>query len=132
MIFADTSALYAVLVRNDAGHRKARAGWEEHLCKRERLRTTSYVIHETLALLQARLGLEAARKWRSEIEPVLDVAWVDLELHARALTALIAASRRNLSLTDWVSFELMRAEGIKTAFTLDRHFEEQGFVLFPR
>lgn len=131
MIFADTSALYAVLVRNDSGHQATRAAWDQLLERRKRLRTTSYVVHETVALLQARLGIEAIRRWRSEIEPVLDIMWVGATLHDRALAALAAAGRREVSLTDWVSFELMREDGIDTAFALDAHFKEQGFALLP-
>lgn len=131
MIFADTSALYAVLVRTDSGHALARAAWEEELSRRERYVTSSYVIHECVALLQARIGLKAVRTWRTEVEPVLDVVWVDGGLHARSVTALLAAGRRDLSLTDWVSFELMRSADIRTAFALDRHFRDQGFSVVP-
>jgi predicted nucleic acid-binding protein len=41
------------------------------------------------------------------------------------------AGQRDLSLVDFVSFELMRREGIRTAFTFDRHFAEQGFECVP-
>jgi predicted nucleic acid-binding protein len=30
-----------------------------------------------------------------------------------------------------VSFEIMRTLGIKTAFTFDPHFKEQGFTAIP-
>ncbi|MBI4704148.1 MAG: type II toxin-antitoxin system VapC family toxin [Deltaproteobacteria bacterium] len=131
MTFADTSALYAVLVSTDAAHDAARVAWDEHLSRRQRYTTSSYVIEETLALLQHRVGLAAVRVWRDAVEPILDVVWVDAGLHARALTALLAARRRDVSLTDWASFELMHASGIRRAFTLDRHYAEQGFDVVP-
>jgi predicted nucleic acid-binding protein len=46
-------------------------------------------------------------------------------------SALLTANRRQLSLVDCVSFEMMRRLGIKTAFTYDRHFSEQGFECLP-
>lgn len=36
-----------------------------------------------------------------------------------------------LSLTDAVSFEVMRIRGLRQAFTLDRHFEKVGFRIMP-
>ena len=60
-VFVDTSALYAVLDRNDANHRSATATWEKLLSGRESLATTNYVLVETSALIQHRLGLHALR-----------------------------------------------------------------------
>jgi predicted nucleic acid-binding protein len=56
---------------------------------------------------------------------------VDLEMHRAGVSALLAASRRNLSLVDCVSFEVMRTLGIKVVFTFDPHFREQGFSINP-
>jgi predicted nucleic acid-binding protein len=64
--------------------------------------------------------------------PLLQIVWVDAELHARGTAALLAAGRRRLSLVDCVSFEVMRSAGIDTAFAIDRHFVEQGFARIPR
>jgi predicted nucleic acid-binding protein len=38
-----------------------------------------------------------------------------------------SARRRDLSLVDCVSFEVMRRNGITRAFAVDRHFQELGF-----
>ena len=35
------------------------------------------------------------------------------------------------SLTDAVSFEIMRSEGIAEAFTLDKHFAVAGYTMIP-
>jgi len=86
---------------------------------------------EATALAQRRLGLEAVRTLRDDLVPVLRVAWVDEDLHATALTALVAAGRRSVSLVDHVSFELMRRRGVRRALALDRHFAAQGFELLP-
>jgi predicted nucleic acid-binding protein len=44
---------------------------------------------------------------------------------------MLAALRKKLSLVDGVSFETMRLLGVTTAFTLHRHFKEQGFICRP-
>ena len=50
-------------------------------------------------------------------------------LHRSGVGALLSASRRDLSLVDCVSFEVMRTSGINTVFAFDKHFNEQGFTL---
>ena len=52
MIFVDTSALYAVLDRDDANHTVARDTWESLLRSSQRLLTHNYVLLETAALVQ--------------------------------------------------------------------------------
>ena len=62
---------------------------------------------------------------------VLDVRWVTPEIHDAAVVALLAGSRRSTSLVDFVSFEVMRRLGIRTAFTFDRDFGRAGFRTVP-
>lgn len=61
----------------------------------------------------------------------MEIVWVDREMHAAAVSALLAAIRRRVSLVDWVSFEVMRRRGIETAFAFDRDFAVQGFGTIP-
>lgn len=44
---------------------------------------------------------------------------------------MLAANRRNLSLVDCVSFEVMRDLGVKDVFAFDPHFREHGFTCIP-
>ncbi|MBT1075478.1 type II toxin-antitoxin system VapC family toxin [Geobacter grbiciae] len=130
-VFIDTSGLLAVLDKDDLHHARASRAWREILSSDDILVTTNYVIVETIALTQHRLGVEASRAFQEEIVPVLHVRWVDSKLHNAAMAILLAVARRKLSLVDCVSFELMRMEGIVSAFTFDRHFKEQGFICVP-
>lgn len=130
MIFVDTSAMYAVLDRGDQNHGVARAVWLELLESGESLFTTNYAVVETFALAQNRLGLEAVRVIHEDILPALEVRWIDETSHALAITALLAAQRRKLSLVDCASFTAMRQIGSRTAFAFDQHFIEEGFA-FP-
>ncbi|MCU0722568.1 MAG: VapC toxin family PIN domain ribonuclease, partial [Planctomycetes bacterium] len=57
----------------------------------------------------------------------VDVEWVSPEDHAAAVSAWLAARRKDLSLVDCASFEVMRRLGLRRAFAFDRHFEQEGF-----
>jgi predicted nucleic acid-binding protein len=131
-IFIDTSAFYALLDADDAGHAAAKGAWIELVQGDALLVTSNYVLVETCALLQNRLGLDAVRVFQEEIVPLLEVRWIDAVLHQAAASAHLAAGRKGLSLVDCASFEAMRQGGMRTAFTLDRHFRDQGFETLPR
>jgi predicted nucleic acid-binding protein len=62
-----------------------------------------------------------------DVLPLIDVVFVDEPVQRAALSALLAAGRRRLSLVDCVSFEVMRRRSLNEAFAFDRHFEEAGF-----
>jgi predicted nucleic acid-binding protein len=127
-VFVDTSALLAVLHAGDANHALAARGFRALLESGEELVTTSYVLVETLALLQHRFGLGAVRGFQDRVAPVIGVVWVDAELHAEGVAALVTAGRRDLSLVDCTSFACMRRQGLVRAFHFDRHFRDQGFA----
>jgi predicted nucleic acid-binding protein len=129
--FIDTSGVLAVLNRSDQEHRRATVAWEELVGSKSPPVTTSYVLIELVALAQNRLGIDSVRDIDGALMPLLQVVWVDAELHSRGLAALLAAGRRRLSLVDCVSFEVMREHGIETCFTTDKHFAEHGFEPMP-
>jgi len=129
--FADTSALFAVLDANDQNHERARQTWTDLVTQAVDLVCTNYVLVETFALVQHRLGMEAVRALQEDIVPVLRLEWVDASAHYASVTALLVAARRQLSLVDCASFDTMRRLGIQAAFTFDQHFAEQGFECVP-
>ena len=133
-VFVDTSALYAALDADDAHHPEAATHWRRLLDgvaagTHEGL-THGSVLVETSALVQRRLGVPALRALHDRLLPALTTHWVDGELHARAVSALLGAARREVSLVDWTSFELMRVLGVEQALAFDDDFTEQGFTLF--
>jgi predicted nucleic acid-binding protein len=130
-VFVDTSAFYAVFDADDEEHPRAREAWEGLVSGEDLLFTSNYVMVETLALLQSRLGVEAVRAFQDAAAPLLRVLWVDRGVHREAVTAVLTAGRGNLSLVDCSSFALMRRHGLDTAFAFDGHFPEQGFGAVP-
>ena len=130
-IFVDTSALFAVLDADDQNHMRAGQTWAALLTGEEQLICSNYVLVELFALAQRRLGLEAVRVLQEDVTPVLEIIWVDEDIHRTAINALLTAARRELSLVDCVSFEAMRRLGLKRAFTFDHDFAEAGFECIP-
>ena len=59
-----------------------------------KLVTTSYVLVETTALLQHRIGLAAVRDLDQHVVPLLAVRWVDANLHRKGMRRLNRADRR--------------------------------------
>lgn len=130
-VFVDTSAICALLNANDEAHERAALAWRRLRGADAQFLTTNYVLLETTAVLQNRLGLDAVAALANNIAPVLNIEWVTPELHEAATEALFAANRRDLSLVDCVSFATMRRLGLRQAFTLDPHFRRQGFECLP-
>ena len=130
-LFVDTSALLAFLDADQPRHTEVIDTWGQAILEDRRLFTSNYILVESFALVQRRLGLEALRALADVLVPMLRPIWVDEELHAAAVAALFAASRRKLSLVDCTSFELMRRHGLTEAFALDDDFARQGFRLVP-
>jgi predicted nucleic acid-binding protein len=130
-VYLDTSALFAVLDADDQKHLAARREWERELNSDELLHTSSYVLVETAALLQRRIGLDGLRTFTADILPVINIIWVDEGIHRSAWHALLVSSRRDISLVDCVSFEAIRRLGIDQVFCFDAHFAEQGFHVLP-
>lgn len=130
-IFIDTSSLYALLDRTDENHLKAKREWNQILDEDYTLVASNYILVETLALLQNRLGMEAVRGFQEDVFPMLYVEFITPKIHRLGTSALLSSSRRRLSLVDCVSFEVMRETGIRKVFAFDPHFKEQGFEVVP-
>ncbi|MCL5736219.1 MAG: PIN domain-containing protein [Actinobacteria bacterium] len=130
-VFLDTSALFAAFDTHDSMHPAVAAAWEVLLSSGCPLHTTNYVAVELITLLQRRFGPHAVDALTSYVLPWVNFTWVVESLHVQAMASLMAARRRDLSLVDCASFVVMRRLGLRRAFTLDRHFEEQGFEVLP-
>ncbi len=128
-VFADTSGIFALLVVNDSMHQQARLAFADYSKHRAQLFTSSFVLVETTALLQRRIGLSAIRDLNTRILPLFDIIWTDKEWYSRAVQRLFLEGRKDLSLVDCLSFEIMESYDISEAFAFDKHFDEMGFSL---
>ena len=128
-VFADTSGLYALLVGSERSHVHIVRAFRDVVSRERPIRTTSYVVAETVALLQHRIGLDPVRDFDEHVYPLLSIEWVSEDLHRRGMRRLSREDRRRLSLVDCVSLEFMRQQRIDDVLGLDRHFEEAGHTL---
>lgn len=119
--FVDSSAIVALVDRNDAAHEAVVAAYRDLLEQGYRLFTTNYVISETVSLLAEGAGADVARQWLRDHR--LPVYHADEEDEHRA-RALVIASRspRGLSYVDAISLVVMERLGIADAFAVDTHF----------
>jgi len=129
MIFLDTSAIYALADKADTNHMTAYSKFESVLKSGETFLVHNYILLESVALLQARLGLPSAILFLKDAKS-FEVEWVDLDLHEEAEKELERIGRRGISLVDCTSFLVMRRRGIEKAFAFDPDFRDQGFSIF--
>ena len=130
-LLADTSALLALTLANDAHHAAARAFVRNH--PRLRFVVSDLVLSELATRLRARAGASVAVRvvrdyFRSER---YSVVFTDAEIFAAALDRMETHSDKRLSLTDCASFELMQRLGMEAAFTFDDDFRKCGFEAKP-
>ena len=129
-VFVDTSAVVGLLDESDPRHDALVAAWES-LAGSGQFVTSNYVVVESFAVAQRRLGMKAARAAHDAILPLIEIVFLAPEEHETAAAAFLAAGRRRLSFVDCTSFELMRRRGIASALALDADFAEHGFELLP-
>jgi len=97
IVFADTSGFFALLAHDDYMHARAKLNFAHfaHFGSHDfRILTTSYVILETTALLDRRIGLSSVADFQAKIVPLLEIVWVDAEWHARALQRLFTIGKK--------------------------------------
>lgn len=128
-IFADTSGLFALLVKNDYMYVRARENFNFFADNNVQLVTSSFVLVETTALLQSRIGLAPVNDFNAKILPLFEIVWVDDKWYAKAVQRLLSQNSREISLVDALSFEIMETLQIECAFAFDKHFEENGFTI---
>jgi len=127
-IFVDTSALYALLDEDDRNHRKAADLWAATV-PTAYLATHAYVVIETSALVQRRLGMGAVGQLHDGLLAAVETAPIDLTTHHVAVTRWLGSGVRHLSLVDVTSFVFMSQAGIDRALAFDDDFIDAGFEL---
>lgn len=129
--FADTYYFLALVNRKDAGHTAARSAASD--CA-TRLLTTAWVLVEfgdAMAAVQSRSQASQFLRGlltRTDVK-VLHPSWDEFE---RALRLYESRADQDWSLTDCISFTIMREYGITEALIADHHFEQAGFIAVLR
>jgi predicted nucleic acid-binding protein len=129
MIFLDTSAIYALADKSDPNHATAYEKFQNGLKSGETFLLHNYILMESVALLQARLGLSSATLFLRNAKS-FKVEWIDRDSHEEAENELERIGKRGVSLVDCTSFVVMRRKGIKKVFAFDPDFSDQGFTIY--
>jgi uncharacterized protein len=133
-LFLDTAGWFAALSPPEAGHAKAKSVYVDAVRRGVLLVTTPLVAAEMHTLLVRWRGPRAGAL---VLETVFETgAHVVAELRPDLFEAALARwirrfSDKPISLTDAVSFEVMRRERISQAFTFDKHFRDAGYEILP-
>lgn len=126
MTFVDTSHLIALLNPRDSLHSRSMR-WSAVVS--EPLVLTEYVVLETVNYFsrpQHRAQAQAfVRFVRSDAS--YEVVPITRQLFESGLALHAARNDKAWSLTDCISFEVMRERGIRDALTFDEHFDQAGF-----
>ena len=131
-VFADTSGWLGVVATREPHHERAVRAYALLVKQGARIVTTNLVLAEMHALVLRERGVAEALDLidRVHSDPSYEVRFVDRDLESEALDRWIRRySDKLFSLTDACSFEVMRQEGIRKAFALDRHFKAAGYEL---
>ena len=131
--FLDASGWFAALSPRDQHHHPAAPFYQDLLAGRGRLVTTNLVIAEVHSLL-VRTSADTGVRFldRLSSDPRHEVTWTSRDLERAAVDRWLRPFLRvRFSLTDAVSFEVMRLQGVKRAFSFDRHFVAAGFEMVP-
>ena len=119
-MFVDSSAIVALVDRDDASHAAAVAAYHELVAADYKLFTTNYALAEAFDLLQAGLGADVARQWLRD--SLLAVYHADDQDLAKARRMIARAGNRRLSLTDAIGLAVMERLGVTDAFAVDPDF----------
>src|SRR5579859_4743878 len=131
VIFLDTTFLIALVLERDSLHQRAHA-WFGAL--NDRWLVTEYVLWEVVNGLSLPHNRPKAHATATEIRSSGDGELIPaseglfdagLQLHAQC-------TDKEWSLTDCISFHVMRQRGITRALTHDHHFEQAGFEALLR
>ena len=120
----DSSAILALLDADDADHENAAEVARGIALQARPSFITNYIEAEAHALLLRKLGRALAREWL--LSGGLPVTRVLPQEEAQAKAILARHRDKDWSLCDAISFAVLEARGVRTAFTFDRHFRQYG------
>ncbi|MBI2946539.1 MAG: type II toxin-antitoxin system VapC family toxin [Verrucomicrobia bacterium] len=131
MIFVDTGFLLAFAQPTDALHHRARA-WAASL--EESFVLTEYVLWEVVNNLSMPADRQRARRIVNFVisDPAYEMLSASRRFFQAGLEIHSQRPDKEWSLTDCISFHVMRERGITKALAYDRHFEQAGFEALLR
>ena len=133
-VLVDTGAWLAAFDRRDQYYWKAAGELRRLREARSLLVVTDLILAETHLHLLHRQGSERASQSLATLkgDPGIEEVFTDADLQHSALSDWIQRfTDQPFTMTDAVSFAVMKSRGIQSAFTFDAHFEVAGFTMVP-
>jgi hypothetical protein len=130
-VFADSFYFVALFNRTDKHHERAVVAAQR---MRGAVLTSEWVLAEFADAMAASRSRSLAGRFIRELrgDPGVRIVGAGSDHFDRGLTLYEARSDKNWSLTDCITFIIMKDEGIREALTGDRHFEQAGFEAILR
>jgi len=133
VVFLDTGYLLALELSNDQNHKTAIQHWKEVSISLPSLVTTSYVFDEVVTFFNSRHHHEKAVQVGAYLlrSPSVEFIHVGEKLFFEGWSYFRKHQDKEYSLTDCISFVIMKKLDISLAYSFDNHFEQAGFMREP-
>jgi len=132
-VFLDTGYVLALELAKDQYHAAAKRHWARVTATLPLLITTSYVFDEVVTYFN-RIGHHAKAVTVGNMllhSSSVRLVHVDEALFYEGWAYFQRYQDKDYSLTDCVSFVVMKHFGLTTAYAFDKHFVQAGFVMEP-
>lgn len=132
-VFLDTSYLLALELSRDQNHPAAKQHWQKTIQSPPSFVTTSYVFDEVVTYFNSRGHHAKAVQFGNSlvVSASVELVHVDEALFYEVWQYFQQHHDKNYSLTDCISFIVMKRLSASTAFTFDDDFVQAGFNTQP-
>src|SRR6267142_3809674 len=128
-LFLDANFVIALGISDDQHHQEAGQYWTTLIQTSFSLVTTSHVLDEVVTFLNRRRQHDKALQAGNNLLSAsrIQMIHVDEVLFYEGWECFAQHADKTFSLTDRISFVLMRRLGIEAALTFDKHFVQAAF-----
>jgi len=132
-IFVDASYWIALELTDDQNHRAAQSHWNSLDLVTTHCITATYVLDESVTFLNSRNAHRTAVELGESIllSPRIELIHIDEDVFFEGWAMFQKYDDKRFSLTDCVSFVIMKQRNLSIALTFDKHFSQAGFVVEP-
>ena len=132
-VFIDTGFIIALESVTDQNHEKALQLWNELLKDLPEMVTTTYVIDEIVTFFNSRNRHAKAVEIGNRLinSRSVQIIHVDQGLFDRGWEYFKQHDDKTFSMTDCISFIVMKEQGSESALSFDKHFTQAGFKVLP-
>jgi uncharacterized protein len=132
-IFLDAGYIIALEAEDDQHHESAIHHWQTLSKKLPPIVTTTYIFDEVLTFFSSRKRhAKAVEIGKNLLESnLIELIQVDEELFQAGWEFFQQHKDKTFSLTDCISFVVMKDRKIKSALSFDKHFKQAGFEKNP-